>query len=256
MACAKRVDRMPIGRFAAFVLVSFSLIAALLSLTGCSSNAESSASLPDTGQQEEVQAEPEVVESPELKVSVSASSVSGLSSVQVTVTGKTESGAAVNDMRTLLVGQTNTLGYPAGTYEVACAAFTAPDGKTLFKESKVTCDYAGNVAQTFLLVLQTDTAEMQRIAAEEEAARVAAEQEAARAAAEAQAAAEAAAAEEAAQARAQAQAAQEAEYTVYITKTGEKYHSNGCQYLSKSKIAISESKAIAQGYTPCSRCNP
>lgn len=45
-------------------------------------------------------------------------------------------------------------------------------------------------------------------------------------------------------------------YTVYITNTGAKYHSSGCQYLKKSKIAISKDSAVAQGYTPCSRCNP
>jgi uncharacterized protein (DUF1330 family) len=44
--------------------------------------------------------------------------------------------------------------------------------------------------------------------------------------------------------------------TVYITKTGEKYHSDGCRYLSKSQIAISLSDAKVQGYTPCSVCNP
>lgn len=43
---------------------------------------------------------------------------------------------------------------------------------------------------------------------------------------------------------------------VYITNTGEKYHSAGCQYLSKSKIPISLSDAKAEGYTPCSRCHP
>lgn len=45
-------------------------------------------------------------------------------------------------------------------------------------------------------------------------------------------------------------------YTVYITKTGEKYHRDGCQYLRQSKISISKSDAINSGYTPCSRCNP
>ena len=44
--------------------------------------------------------------------------------------------------------------------------------------------------------------------------------------------------------------------TVYITKTGEKYHTATCSYLRKSKIPISLSDAIRQGYTPCSRCNP
>jgi len=44
--------------------------------------------------------------------------------------------------------------------------------------------------------------------------------------------------------------------TVYVTNTGEKYHRDGCQYLKKSKIPISLSDAKAQGYGPCSRCNP
>lgn len=42
--------------------------------------------------------------------------------------------------------------------------------------------------------------------------------------------------------------------TVYITRTGSKYHRNGCQYLRQSQIAISLSDAKARGYTPCSRC--
>ena len=46
------------------------------------------------------------------------------------------------------------------------------------------------------------------------------------------------------------------EYTVYITNTGSKYHRDGCRYLSRSKIAISKSDAISEGYTPCSVCNP
>jgi DNA/RNA endonuclease G (NUC1) len=43
---------------------------------------------------------------------------------------------------------------------------------------------------------------------------------------------------------------------VYITKTGEKYHTATCSYLGKSKIPIYLSDAICQGYTPCSRCKP
>lgn len=45
-------------------------------------------------------------------------------------------------------------------------------------------------------------------------------------------------------------------YTVYVTKTGAKYHSGGCRYLRKSKIAISKSSAVSQGYDACSVCNP
>lgn len=43
---------------------------------------------------------------------------------------------------------------------------------------------------------------------------------------------------------------------VYKTKTGKKYHSENCSYLSKSKIKITLEEAIAKGLGPCSRCNP
>lgn len=43
--------------------------------------------------------------------------------------------------------------------------------------------------------------------------------------------------------------------TVYITKTGSKYHRAGCQYLRKSKIAISLEEA-KRSYEPCSKCKP
>jgi micrococcal nuclease len=44
--------------------------------------------------------------------------------------------------------------------------------------------------------------------------------------------------------------------TVYITRTGKKYHSYGCRYLRQSCIPIKLSDAIAQGYEPCSVCGP
>ena len=43
--------------------------------------------------------------------------------------------------------------------------------------------------------------------------------------------------------------------TVYVTKTGEKYHRAGCQYLKKSCIPISLDDA-KRSYSPCSKCNP
>lgn len=46
------------------------------------------------------------------------------------------------------------------------------------------------------------------------------------------------------------------ENVVYITKTGKKYHRDGCSSLSKSKIEISREIAEAKGYSPCSICNP
>jgi len=44
--------------------------------------------------------------------------------------------------------------------------------------------------------------------------------------------------------------------TVYITKTGEKYHLGSCRYLKKSKIPVDIEEAVRRGYTPCSVCKP
>ncbi len=46
------------------------------------------------------------------------------------------------------------------------------------------------------------------------------------------------------------------DYEVYITKTGAKYHLDSCSYLRNSKILITLSDALSQGYGPCSRCKP
>ena len=46
------------------------------------------------------------------------------------------------------------------------------------------------------------------------------------------------------------------EVTVYITKTGKKYHLGNCRYLKKSKIKISLKEACERGYTPCKVCKP
>jgi len=46
------------------------------------------------------------------------------------------------------------------------------------------------------------------------------------------------------------------EATVYITKTGKKYHKDGCRYLSKSKIETTKQSAIKDGYGACSVCKP
>ncbi len=45
------------------------------------------------------------------------------------------------------------------------------------------------------------------------------------------------------------------EATVYVTRTGKKYHRAGCRYLSRSMIPISLDDAQA-GYDPCSVCDP
>ena len=52
------------------------------------------------------------------------------------------------------------------------------------------------------------------------------------------------------------QTAGSSDVIVHITRTGEKYHSAGCQYLRKSDIEVTLSEAIARGLTPCSKCNP
>ena len=44
--------------------------------------------------------------------------------------------------------------------------------------------------------------------------------------------------------------------TVYITRTGKKYHQGTCRYLSRSKIATSLKDAKANGFTACSVCRP
>jgi len=44
--------------------------------------------------------------------------------------------------------------------------------------------------------------------------------------------------------------------TVYITKTGEKYHKAGCQYLKKSQIKTTKKDAIKNGYGACKVCKP
>lgn len=48
----------------------------------------------------------------------------------------------------------------------------------------------------------------------------------------------------------------EKETSVYITKTGKKYHRVGCRYLRYSSIEISKSKALELGKEPCKVCRP
>jgi hypothetical protein len=43
---------------------------------------------------------------------------------------------------------------------------------------------------------------------------------------------------------------------VFVTRTGKKYHRETCQHLSKSKIPMTLSDAVAKGYGPCAVCNP
>ena len=47
-----------------------------------------------------------------------------------------------------------------------------------------------------------------------------------------------------------------AKLTVYVTKTGQKYHREGCSSLRKSKIAVSVKEAVERGFGACKICNP
>lgn len=44
--------------------------------------------------------------------------------------------------------------------------------------------------------------------------------------------------------------------TVFITKTGTKYHKESCRYLRYSKVAITLKKAKDRGYQACKVCKP
>ena len=50
--------------------------------------------------------------------------------------------------------------------------------------------------------------------------------------------------------------AEKKQVTVYITKSGRKYHRSSCRYLGKSRIPISLEDAKLRGYSPCSVCKP
>ena len=43
---------------------------------------------------------------------------------------------------------------------------------------------------------------------------------------------------------------------VYVTRTGKKYHREGCRSLSRSKLPISLAEAKERNLGPCGRCNP
>jgi hypothetical protein len=43
---------------------------------------------------------------------------------------------------------------------------------------------------------------------------------------------------------------------VYVTQTGEKYHTEQCSSLRNSKIPISLGEAVTKGYEPCQLCKP
>lgn len=50
--------------------------------------------------------------------------------------------------------------------------------------------------------------------------------------------------------------ADQKEKTVYVTKTGSKYHTEDCYMLKSSSRSLTEEEAEAEGYEPCSICSP
>lgn len=44
--------------------------------------------------------------------------------------------------------------------------------------------------------------------------------------------------------------------TVYVTKTGKKFHPSSCHHLRASKIKTDRTKALRAGYTACKVCKP
>jgi len=50
--------------------------------------------------------------------------------------------------------------------------------------------------------------------------------------------------------------AEQKDATVYITKSGEKYHKTGCKYLKKSQIKTTKKDAVKNGYGACKVCKP
>ena len=51
-------------------------------------------------------------------------------------------------------------------------------------------------------------------------------------------------------------AKQPKEQSIYITRTGKRYHRANCRYLARSKFEMSLKEAKQQGYTPCKVCRP
>lgn len=180
-------------------------------------------------------------------------------SVTVLVTGTQDDGAKVDDKHEAALGKSYVLAYPAGTYVFKLDPSSLKVGESVFASDPVKCSFDGTRDQTARLSLKLDSESMAKIEAEKEAERQKAEEEAAAAKAAEEQAAAAAAEQEAAAAAAAVSGGGGGgggDVTVYITKTGEKFHRDGCQYLKKSQIPISRSNAIAQGYGACSKCNP
>lgn len=191
--------------------------------------------------------------------------------VSLKITGKTKAGKKINQTKDVKVGKKTNLKLGPGSYVIHFAKDCAASDTDIYAAGKVTLKYkiASKKNYTFKIAIDQEAtkqkadekAAAEQKAAEEKAAaekaaaeevqRQAEEQERQRQEAEAQAQAQA---EAERQAQIQQQQAQQNEQTVYVTRTGDKYHKAGCHHLRQSQIAMSLSQAQASGYTPCSIC--
>lgn len=44
--------------------------------------------------------------------------------------------------------------------------------------------------------------------------------------------------------------------TVFITKSGDKYHRDSCKFVAKTRIPITLEQALGRGYQACKVCKP
>lgn len=201
-------------------------------------------------------------ESGKLDINVNADGWQG-GAVSVSVNGKSDKGDSVSKTVSVTPGE----GYESNDLTAGSYTFTVIDsslrsGETVYAVSSIDDMRDDSRNQHVAISLSIDQEATEQLAAEKQ--RLADEQKAEEEA-EAKKAAEAAAAQKAVQEKAattssSASSASKASsttnpQTVYVTKTGKKYHNDGCSSLKKSKIAMSLSEAEAEGYTPCKNCH-
>ena len=203
--------------------------------------------------------------------------------VSVSVNGKSDKGDSVSKTVSVKPGEEyESSDFVAGSYTFTVSDSSLRVGETIYAVSSTDDmrDDSKNQHVTIRLAVDQDATdklavEKQRLAdeqkaAEEAAAKQKAEEEAvakkAQEEAEAKKQADEAAAQKAAQEKKAAATSSGSNaasrtssatnsQTVYVTKTGKKYHNDGCSSLKKSKIAMSLSEAEAEGYTPCKNCH-
>lgn len=228
-------------------------------LSACSSNSSSNQS-ENEAQNQAAQQVGDACD--EFRLVVSAEEWSG-GSISVHITGQSDSGKNIDETLVVKPDVQQTVLLGPGTYDLVVDTNAMASATVVYQACEQTYTFEGKKDSVARLVVKKDAeasdALVAKAKAEQEAKataeKAAAEQAAAEKAAAEQAAAEQVTAEQQA-AEEEATASQNNTATVYITKTGECYHRDGCSSLRKSKIPISVSDAQARGYRPCKNCNP